>query len=363
MKRVCIIIVLILLALGLCACSRQATKVGLKLELNENGTYYCVVGVSNLASKNVDIPDTYKGLPVKEVADKAFDGCSNIESISMPESIITVGNSIFYGCNNLTCVSMPGVVQIDNGVFEGCSTIKDLTIPADFLKYVKKQPLESITITCVGITNIPDNALSGDKFLKQVTISQGITEIGKEAFSECQSLETVGLPQDLLIIDQNAFASCCELKEIVLPSTVEKLYGGVFRNCTSLTEITIPGSVDTIAGAAFYNCSSLQRVTIENGVSEIGGYDNLISGVFENCHIKEIVIPESVTYISRKAFSDNPLEKAWFNNADGWEIVSSMYDFLASDIILSESDLSNPEYAASILLQLSESDYNHMSCS
>lgn len=337
------------------------SSAGLRLELNENSTYYRVVGTLGAVDENVVIPELYKGIPVKEVADKAFDGCSNVESISMPESIITVGNSIFYGCNKLTSVSMPGVIQMDKGVFIGCSTIEDLTIPADFLGYVKAQPLESITITCVEITNIPAAVFSGHMSLKQVTILQGIAEIGKEAFSECESLETVILPQDLLVIDQNAFASCSMLKDITLPSMVEKIYSGAFNKCTSLTDITIPGSVDTIADGAFYKCSSLQQVTIENGVKRIGGNNDLTPGAFEGCCIREITIPESIIYINQSSFIKNPLERAVFQNADGWKIGSSMYNLLAKDIILSESDLSNPEYAANVLLQLSGSKYNHMS--
>ena len=335
---------------------------GLRLELNENGTYYRIIGVSELANKNVVIPDTYKGLPVKEIADKAFDGCSYIETVTMPESVITVGNSVFYGCNKLTSVSMPGVIQIDKGVFTGCSTIKNLTIPADFVGYVKSQPLENITITCVGITNIYASAFEGHKSLKKVTIMQGITEIGEKAFSECEMLETVLLPQDLLIIGQSAFESCTLLKDIALPLMLEKIYLCAFKKCTSLMDIAIPGSVATIGDGVFYQCSALQNVTMENGITSIGTFDDLTPGVFEGCNIKEIVIPESVTYINQSAFLDNPLESAVFKNTVGWKIGSSMYNFLAKDIILSKKDLSDPRYAASILLQLSGSDFNYMSC-
>lgn len=328
---------------------------GLKLELNENGTYYRVVGVLGSVDKNVIIPEWYKGTPVKEVADKAFDGCNNIETIAMPQSILTVGNSVFYGCDKLVSVSMPSVLQLDSGVFTGCSSIEDLTIPADFLGYVKSQPLESITITCVKTTSIRASAFSGHKSLKKVTILQGITEIGEEAFSECGVLESISLPQDLQIIGLSAFDSCPLLKNVTLPATLKSIYSAAFARCASLTNIVIPGNVNTIGNLAFYNCSALQQVIIENGVKAIG------KSAFAECDITEIVIPESVSYIEEFSFDGNPLERAIFKNATGWKIGHSVYNLLAEDIILSENDLSNAEYAASILLQLYGDDRQYMS--
>jgi len=323
----------------------------LRFELNENGTYYRVIGVLYSTEKNLTIPEMYNGIPVKEIADKAFDGCSNLETISIPQSIITVGNSVFYGCDKLTSVSMPAVQQMDKGAFTGCSSIKDLTIPADFLGYVKSQPLESITITHVKTTNICASAFSKHQSLKKVTISQGITTIGKEAFTECDLLEKVVLPEGLCVVGQWAFAFCPMLKDIILPSTLQEIHLVAFRDCTSLTEVVIPKSVDTIGDGAFYGCSSLHKVTIENGVSKIGS-NYRTPGTFGECNIKEIVIPESVIYINQGAFEKNPLERAIFKNAAGWKIRSSIDSLLAKDIDISERELSNPEYAAGILLQL-----------
>lgn len=328
---------------------------GLKFELNENGTYYCVTGVMGPVDKNIVIPELHKGIPVKEVAEKAFDGCSNIETISMPKSILTIGNSVFYGCDKLISVSMPGVLQMESGVFTGCSSIKDLTIPADFISLVKSQPLESVTITQVQTTIIRASAFYKHKSLKKVTISQGITEIGEKAFSECSLLESVSLSSGLQIVGKSAFTSCPTLKEVTLPATLTSIYVGAFSRCTSLKSIVIPGSVHTIGPSAFLGCTALQQVTIENGVKAIG------SSAFMNCNIKEIIIPESVNLIEEDPFDGNPLERAIFKNTTGWKIGHSVYDLLAKDIILSENELSNAEYAANVLLQLSGSNRYYMS--
>lgn len=328
---------------------------GLKFELNENGTYYRITGVMGSVDKNIVIPELYKGIPVKEVAEKAFDGCSNIETISMPKSILTIGNSVFYGCDKLTSVSMPGVLQMESGVFTGCSSIKDLTIPADFISLVKSQPLESITITQVQTTIIRASAFYKHKSLKKVTISQGITEIGEKAFSECLLLETVSFSNGLQILGKSAFTSCPTLKEVTLPATLTRIYVGAFSRCTSLKSIVIPGSVHTIGTSAFLGCTALQQATIENGVKAIG------SSAFMNCNIKEIIIPESVNLIEEDPFDGNPLERAIFKNTTGWKIGHSVYDLLAKDIILSENELSNAEYAASILLRLQGTDRYYMS--
>lgn len=255
---------------------------------------------------------------------------------------------------------MPGITSIETDTFSECTSIKKLTIPSDFISYVKSQPLEAITITCVSSTKIQSSALKNNKTLKSVTIQEGITIINEDAFAGCNLLETVSLPNSLTIIGRSAFGDCAKLKNIVLPSTVQEIHFSAFHHCGSLTEIKIPGSVISLGDGSFYHCESLKNVIIEEGVEYIGGYDHILTGAFQNCNISTISLPTSLKYINANSFLNNPLVSVEFKNPVGWEIRPDMYHMLSDNILLDENDLANPAFAANILLMLDGGEYTSM---
>ena len=222
--------------------------------------------------KNLIIPD------VDSINNYAFYGWSSI-SITIPNSVKSIGDGAFSGCYSLTSITIPNsVTSIGWGAFAGCSSLTSVTIPN-------------------SITSIGDRAFNGCSSLTSITIPNSVTSIGDEAFYYCSSLTSITIPESVTSIGNNAFVGCSSLTSITIPESVTSIGSSAFAGCSSLTSVTIPNSVTSIGNEAFYNCSSLTSVTIPNSVTSIG--DN----AFNNCSsLTSVTIPNSVTSIGDGAF-------------------------------------------------------------
>lgn len=82
--------------------------------------------------KNVHIPSFYEGAPVTAIADRAFENCIKLESVSVPEGVVTVGWFAFSGCVRLSSVTLPASVRsISYGAFLNCNSNMTITCPKD----------------------------------------------------------------------------------------------------------------------------------------------------------------------------------------------------------------------------------------
>ena len=170
----------------------------------------------------------------------AFQSCSGLIAITLPESVTSIGHDAFYNCSSLASITIPGgITSIENGTFLYCSSLASIILPV------------------------------------------GVTSIGQSAFGHCESLSTIILPEGLPSIGLNAFAYCSGLTSITIPESVTSIGQSAFSRCSSLTSITIPESVTSIGNHAFYNCSQLGEVyCYANSVPS--AYDYTFSGIRED---------------------------------------------------------------------------------
>jgi len=228
------------------------------------------------ALKNLDIPQS-----VTEIGSKAFLGCSALTSLVLPQTVNRIGNTAFQGCSNLETINIPsGVKLIENDTFHGCEKLNDVTIPAN-------------------VTLIGNSAFKACKTFRNIEIPKGVTKIGTNAFEDCTQLETVGIPSTATNIRNFAFRNCPQLKSFVFPSGTTQIQPGVLSGCKNLESVTIPEGVIKILGSAFYGCS-LNSVQLPSTLQTI---DPL---AFYGCdQLSEITIPESVEFIEESAFESS----------------------------------------------------------
>ncbi len=222
------------------------------------------------------------GISYKVIAivDNAFEQCSVI-SVTIPETVTSIGRSAFSDCTQLKSVTILGnVTSIGRSAFSGCTQ------------------LESVTIS-EGVASIGDNAFRSTR-LTSVTIPGSVTSIGDSAFSNTR-LTSVTIPRSVTSIESYTFSGCTQLKSVTISEGVTTSEGitsiesYAFSDCTQLKWVTISEGVTTIGNNAFSN-TGLTSVMIPGSVTTIG--DN----AFSDTGLTSVTIPESVTSIGDDAF-------------------------------------------------------------
>ena len=247
------------------------------LNFGVNGKKATIYGLqSGYQPKRLVIPEKLGGYPVTGIGGSAFDECTSLSSIEIPNSVTSIGNWAFYKCTSLTEAVIPyGVTEIGEGAFEECESLKMVTIPNGVTSignsaFNRCGNLEMITIPN-SVTSIGNSAFNRCGNLEMITIPNNVTSIGSYAFAY-SSLRSIEIPNSVTEIDVSAFSHCSSLESVKLPSSISKIADGTFNGCSSLESIVIPSGVTMIGTTAFCDCSSLQKITIPDSVTTIGEY-------------------------------------------------------------------------------------------
>ena len=207
-----------------------------------------------------DSKETITEAHIKEgtlaLVDDLFYNRKDLLTITIPDGVTHIGESMFGNCESLTEVVFPaGVTELPDYLFDECVHLKSVTLPE--------------TLTTIGKAAFYDC-----RELSAVTVPEGVTVIPEFAFAYCEGLETVDIPDTVTEIGDLAFTDCGKLKAVSIPRGVERIGVGTFRYCRTLTEIFLPDTVTVIDQVAFEDC----------------------------CGLTFVAIPESVTWISEDAF-------------------------------------------------------------
>ena len=226
-----------------------------ELEVTFRGSKYD--SYSNEYQGNVAIPEevTYmnRTRKVTSIGSNAFTSCfTNFSTVTIPNSVTSIGVEAFSGCSGLTSVTIGNsVTSIGNYAFQYCSVLTSVTIPN-------------------SVTSIGESAFGYCHGLTSVTIPNSVTSIEYGAFWNCYGLTSVTIGNSVTSIGNGAFCGCYVLTSVTIPNGVTSIGGDAFEGCSGLTSVTIPNSVTSIGGEAFKECTGLTSVTIGSGVTSIG---------------------------------------------------------------------------------------------
>ena len=231
-------------------------------------------GCSNLT--NIVIPNK-----ATTIEAEAFNYCTELSTIVFPNSITVINEEAFYGCENLNNVVLSNNLEsLGWGVFDSCTSLKTIHIPASLSK-------AGIRWTNISHSNIGPFNNSG---LETVTFEEGRTDLIDGLFAGAVNLKEITIPETVTRIGFRTFGGCASLTNIIIPNRVTMIGSESFNYCTALTELTLPNSVTTIDNEAFYNCTSLNNISLSNNLTTINW------GAFDSCtSLKTIHIPASLS--------------------------------------------------------------------
>ena len=314
---------------------------------------------------DVVIPSEINGQKVSSIGGWAFDGCSALKSITIPNGVTTIGYSAFRDCTSLVSITISSSVSdIDCDAFNGCSALenvlvdsenkyfssesgvlfnktktklvyypegnprKEYTIPESvteegFLMFYNCKYLENITVDPKNDHFSSENGVLFNKDKtkllsypignprKEYTVPSGVAYIGGNAFSYCSNLTSVTLSEGVEAIYDDAFSNCSNLTNITMPNSLKYICHQVFIFCKNLTNVTIPKNVESIdSDEVFRECSGLTNITVdpeneyfssENGVLFNKDKSDLLYYPAANSR-RKYTIPDSVNRISGYAF-------------------------------------------------------------
>ena len=254
-------------------------------------------------SGSVTIPSqvTHNGTTysVTSIGAYAFDYCTGLTSVTIPNSVTNIGNYAFRGCTGLTTVTIPkSVTSIGESTFYKCTGLiksaypdnLNFSCPGIEIEYPSDGIIESdgtiynaqksilyfvpIDITSKDIPNsvitIQDYAFAHCSLINYVAIPNSVTSIGYWAFYNCSGLKTATIGNSVTYIPEKAFYNCTNLTSVSVGDHVSKIYDAAFWGCSNLTSLSNLNYVTYIGRDAFSGCSSLRSITIGRRTSSIG---------------------------------------------------------------------------------------------
>ncbi len=268
-------------------CGSKKPSEGLKYTLSSDKTYYAVHDIGTCKDEDLVIPAEYNDLPVMKIDFSAFSGCKSIKSVTISNSVTSIGSSAFRGCTNLTSVTIgDGVTSIGSLAFSSCTSLTSVTFPDSvtsigsdaFSNCASLSFCEYDNAYYLGNEDNPYLILAEAKNTRITTcVIHNDTKIIKGgAFQDCD-FTSITIPENVVSIGDYAFASCFQLKKIVIGNSVKSIGYRAFKDCTALTYVRIGDGIETIEESAFYNCKGLEDITIGKNINFIGQY------AFYNC--------------------------------------------------------------------------------
>ena len=286
------------------------------------------------------------------IGDNMFNGLVKLETIILPDDVVSIGNNAFKGCTALSSLTFGNsLTEIAESAFSGCYGLTELTLPnAEILSEnicnALKDSYVSYVIISEGTINL-DYSFTDVKTLRKIAIPRSVETMNEKAFKNCSALLDVTFAPEskLKRIGEEAFYQCSSLKFIEIPSNVESIGGkaffecsrltdvsfrdgsklnviedgyltpdysspmydniynegndneGAFAGCTSLQHINLPPTLKKIGSYAFARCENLSNLELPNALNEIG------EAAFAELGVSYITIPECISIIPPCLFS------------------------------------------------------------
>ena len=251
----------------------------------------------------ITIPSRVNGYEVISIYKEAFSSCKKITTVSIPETVRSIGEYAFYDCESLKSTNIPNQVKVINEASFWGTGLESVVMPN-------------------SIVSIEGYAFENCKKLSVVNLSSALESIGYAAFSGCERIPVIDIPNQVNYIGDYAFLNCSQLESAILPEALEDIGYATFANCQKLNNLNVPDRVKSIGRNAFNGCEGLRSITLSKSLTSIeygafaycsnlssinlpNGFENIGQASFYNCtKLKTIDFPQTLETIGSSAFED-----------------------------------------------------------
>ena len=312
-----------------------------------------VSGEVNIPSYFVDNGQSYK---VFSIGNSAFQSCSDMTSVVIPDGVTTIEDYGFRWCRALTSINFLGqssLVKIGQRAFSYCEALAEVALPKNLksignLAFEECRAIKKIYFDSANVSYVLNNKTPFEKSyqVQNIIIGNNVETIPNYFFNALSTVTSLTFEENskLVEIGEYAFTNCSSILEIILPESVKVLGESCFSNCSKVSTLHIPKALVTLGEKSFYGLKSLETITVaDNSVNfATDGYSlisskgelilyasgnaatsytipseatKILSGAFVFCdNLREITIPDNITKMQSGAFDySSNVEKVYYN--------------------------------------------------
>lgn len=244
-------------------------------------------------TENVSIPNEIEECKVTAIGSFAFENCTNLKKVTVPDNVKSIGICAFSSCIALSSVIFnEGLQSIGISAFEYCTSLKSLTLPS-------------------SLKAINGWAFEGCKNLEMIVFNEALETIGEWAFKDCEKISAIQIPQNVKKIGERAFGGCLSIQSFSVIGS-NKYYSSDFsgilynKDQTALIAYplgrasnycSLPSSLISITKYAFYKCKNIETVVFKDNIKEIGDF------AFAMCeNLSSVKLTKNLETIGQNAF-------------------------------------------------------------
>ena len=272
---------------------------------------------------NIVVPDTIDGRKVTVLGNSTFQYCtqaSDIESVTLPDSLTTIEKNTFYNCEKLKSVTIPqnvssiGLAAFVEGLSE--SSLTEIKVDPENPYFSEK---DGVVFSKDGTKLIVfPSGRSGD-----YQIPDGTVSVGDYAFYYCVNVSSITVPGSVRSLGEGAFGNCSSLTKAVLNEGLEEIGEYAFQSSSGIRDIIIPASVKSVGknGLCLSSGCRIRVLSTDTVWADDAFRDSALIAGKKDSTLQKYAEDHGRTFVELSADNRIPLQNEWF------EQITSDYEY------------------------------------
>ena len=272
---------------------------------------------------NIVVPDTIDGRKVTVLGNSTFQYCtqaSDIESVTLPDSLTTIEKNAFYNCEKLKSVTIPpnvssiGLAAFVEGLSE--SSLTEIKVDPENPYFSEK---DGVVFSKDGTKLIVfPSGRSGD-----YQIPDGTVSVGDYAFYYCVNVSSITVPGSVRSLGEGAFGNCSSLTKAVLNEGLEEIGEYAFQSSSGIRDIIIPASVKSVGknGLRLSSECRIRVLSTDTVWADDAFRDSALIAGKKDSTLQTYAEDRGYTFVELSADNRIPLQNDWF------EQITSDYEY------------------------------------